>query len=367
MQARSGRASGGSRLRIAEVAPKVPVRAFGQTAAGTLAAEQPAPRAEVADPMLQTSRGLREWNHIIGSAFAGCSVDAAERRFSGELWRCRIDEVNLVRIRAQPSRMGRWLDGAPSRTSGSLLLHLQAAGHSVNRQRGRSATADPGDGILCDPDSSYTVEFLTPFEMYVIELPVTHVLAREPGFDLERFAGQKVEKRRSQLLLSFLRTAWLQRECLADDPDWRDCVSRTSLDLAMRAIVKAGGHEAVGASAELRRAVIEHIRHNLLDSGLRTSSIARALNVSSRSVQNVFEGGATTASAFILEQRLARAAERLLREPGRQSITGLAYDCGFNDSAYFSRCFSRQYGVAPRDYRRDGRTAAGRRVSTVKR
>jgi AraC-like DNA-binding protein len=317
-------------------------------------AQQSDASIEAANPVLKTSRGLREWNDILGAAFPGCAVDAAERRFLGEFWSCRIDEMKLTRVCAQPSKLGRWLNSTPPQSSGSLLLHLQASGSSISHQLGRSVTVEAGDGVLCDPDRSYTVEFLTPFEMFVVELPVISVVAREPGFDLERFAGQKVEKRRAQLLLAFLRTAWLQRECLAEDHDWRDCVSRTSLDLAMRAIIKAGCPHAVGASAELRRAVIEHIRHNLLDSGLRTSSIARALNVSPRSVQNVFEGGATTASGFILEQRLARAAERLIREPGRQSITGLAYDCGFSDSAYFSRCFSRHFGVAPRDYRRDG-------------
>jgi AraC-like DNA-binding protein len=331
-----------------------------QTAAGDSRAETSDASVEATDPIFRTSRSLREWNDIIGSAFPGCVVEAADRRFFGEFWSCRIDEMKLTRIRAQPSRLARWLESMPEQTSGSLLLHLQASGNSVNRQHGRDVTVETGDGVLCDPDHSYNVEFLTPFEIFVVELPVISVVAREPGFDLERFAGQKVEKRRAQLLLAFLRTAWLQRDCLAEDPDWRDCVSRTSLDLAMRAIIKSGCHCAVGASAELRRAVIEHIRHNLLDSGLRTSSIARALNVSPRSVQSVFEGGDTTASGFILEQRLARAAERLVREPGRQSITGLAYDCGFSDSAYFSRCFSRHYGVAPRDYRREGPAKSNR-------
>jgi AraC-like DNA-binding protein len=307
---------------------------------------------KVVDPILKAGNGLREWNDIVSEAFVGCAVDANNNPFNGELCSCRIDQVNLVRIRAQPSLVTRWFNGEPRRSSGSVLLHLQSAGHSINRQRGRQAMVDPGDGVLCDPDQRYTVEFPTAYEMFVVELPIIGILAREPGFDLDRFACHKVESRRSQLLLSFLRTAWLQRDCLGNDPDWRDCVSRISLDLAMRAISRAGGHEVVGASAELRRSVFEYIRDNLADSGLRTSTIARALNVSPRSVQNVFECRATTTSGFILQQRLAYAAERLVREPGRGSITKLAYDCGFSDSAYFSRCFSRHFGVPPRDYRR---------------
>jgi len=312
-------------------------------------------------PHSQAGRGLREWNDIVGDVFAGCTVDAADRPFNGELWRCRINDVNLVRVRAQPSRVGRWLSGLPKASSGSVLLHLQSEGHSVNCQRGRSTSVEPGGAALCDPDQRYTIDFLTPYEMFVVQLPIASVLAHEPGFDLDRFAGQRVDTMRSQLLLSFLRTAWQQRDCLEYDVDWRDCVSRISLDLAMRAISQAGEHEVVGASAELRRAVIEHIRQNLANPDLRTSSIARTLHVSTRSVQTVFERLATTTSSFILQQRLTRAAEHLIREPGRQSITQLSYDCGFSDSAYFSRCFKRHFGVAARDYRRSGprQTALG--------
>ncbi len=311
----------------------------------------------------KTTAGLGEWNDIVGEAFAGCVVDAAERRFKAELWSCQINDVKLVRIRAPRSTVRRWLTDGPRQNSGSVLLHLQASGTSINAQRGRSATVSPGDGALCDPDHGYIVDFLTPYEMFVVELPVTAIVAREPGFDLERFSCQKVDSRRTQLLVAFLRTAWRQRDCLDDDADWRDCVSRTSLDLAMRAISCAGGCEVVGAPAELRRDVIAHIRENLADPELRTSTIARTLQVSARSVQTVFERLATTTSGFILQQRLERAAERLIREPGLCSITELAFDCGFSDSAYFSRCFSRHFGVSPRDYRRLG-PAAGVRGNT---
>jgi AraC-like DNA-binding protein len=223
-------------------------------------------------------------------------------------------------------------------------------------QQGQVAEISAGDGALCDADRGYVIDFLTPYEMFVVELPITSIVAHDPTFDLDRLAGQKVDSHRSQLLLAFLRTAWDQRACLDADADWRDCVSRTSLDLAMRAISRSHPDDVVGASAELRRAVIGYIRTNLGEPGLRTSSIATALHVSPRSVQSVFERLATTASGFILQSRLDRAASCLVDAPGRQSITELAFNCGFSDSAYFSKCFSRRFGVSPRDYRRLGAT-----------
>jgi AraC-like DNA-binding protein len=307
-----------------------------------------------ADAALRATEGLQEWNDIVGEAFTGCTVDAQTPLFDAELWRHEINDLKLVRVRAQPSKVSRWITDGPRASSGSVLLHLQASGSSINVQQGHVTSISPGDGALCDADRGYVVDFLTPYEMFVVELPLAGIVAHDPAFDLDRLAGRKVDSHRSQLLLAFLRTAWDQRGCLDEDADWRDCVSRTSLDLAMRAISQSHPDEVVGASAELRRAVVGYIRVNLGDPDLRTSSIATALRISPRSVQSVFERLATTASGFILQNRLDRAASCLVDAPGRQSMTDLAFDCGFSDSSYFSKCFSRRFGVAPRDYRRLG-------------
>jgi AraC-like DNA-binding protein len=298
----------------------------------------------------QDAAGLSEWNDIVGGTFAGCVVDATERRFVGRLASFQIDDLRLVCVRAQVSRVSRWLTGKPAKSSGSLLLHLQSGGTSVNRQCGRSISIRSGEAALCDPDRGYSVDFLTPYEMFVLELPMARLALREPGFDLDRFAGQQVDAQRSQLLLAFLRAAWRQRGCLNADAEWRECVSRTCIDLAIRAVGRSAECVADGAPTEMRRKVIAHIRRNLADPGLRTSSVARALGISVRSVQNVFEDLSTTASAFILEARLEQAVERLTADR-RASITQVAFDCGFSDSAYFSRCFRAHFGAPPRDYR----------------
>lgn len=239
-----------------------------------------------------------------------------------------------------------------------MLLHLQASGNGINYQLGNSVMTGPGEATLCDPDQNYCVDFQTPYEMFVVELPLSAIVSRDPSFDIERFAGRLVDTRRSQLLLSFLRTAWSQRDCLNDDADWRDCVSRTSLDLAMRSINLASAPLLGGATAALQRSVIEYVRENLADPELRTSSIAQALRISPRSVQLVFERLATTASGFILQKRLEGAALRLSQRPCEETITALAYEFGFSDSAYFSRCFSARYMMSPREYRRSGGSAA---------
>jgi AraC-like DNA-binding protein len=302
------------------------------------------------DSPFRRATNLHGWNDIVGGAFSGCVVDAPAARFDAALGACRIDHLGFVKIRAQASQVRRWVRDAPGRRSGAALLHLQAAGTGVNRQGRRDLTISAGEGAICDPDQAYGIDFLTPYEMFVLELPAQHILVRQPGFDLERAAGMAIDPSRVKLLLGFIQAAWEQVAMLSGDADWRECVSRIALDLALRAIGQSVEMDGSGAGAQLRRLVLDHIRANISDPALRTSSVAKALHVSPRTVQNVFERLSTTASAFILEQRLRQAAARLRDERGKTSITQIAYDSGFSDSAYFSRCFQKTYGVSPRNY-----------------
>jgi len=307
-----------------------------------------------AAPLLCTSL-LHGWNDIVGSAFTGCVVDAATEPFEAALGACRIDDVAFVKIRAQPSQVRRWLRDRPAKASNAALLHLQAAGTGINRQGRREIRIEAGEGAICDPDQAYGIDFVTAYEMFVLELPAPMIFARQPGFDLERSAGMAIDAGRAKLLLGFIQAAWDQVALLGGDADWRECVSRIALDLALQAIGQAPEIADCAGASELRRLVLEYVRANMADPALRTSMIAKALAVSPRSVQTVFERLSTTASAFILEQRLAQAAGRLRAERGKTSITQIAYDSGFSDSAYFSRCFHKIYGISPRDYGARGR------------
>lgn len=59
---------------------------------------------------------------------------------------------------------------------------------------------------------------------------------------------------------------------------------------------------------------------------------------------------ATTPGQYILQLRMARAAE-LLRK-GELLISEIAWNCGFEDSNYFARIFKQKMGLSPREYRK---------------
>jgi len=58
----------------------------------------------------------------------------------------------------------------------------------------------------------------------------------------------------------------------------------------------------------------------------------------------------TTPHAFIIERRLQRA--RRLLQLNRYSIAEIAFECGFSHQSHLGKCFRRELGLSPLDYRR---------------
>ncbi|MEJ2495042.1 MAG: helix-turn-helix transcriptional regulator [Ignavibacteriaceae bacterium] len=57
------------------------------------------------------------------------------------------------------------------------------------------------------------------------------------------------------------------------------------------------------------------------------------------------------AGQLIRSLRLQRAADLLKNNVG--SIAEICYKTGFNDQAYFSRVFKKQFGCSPSEYKKD--------------
>lgn len=72
--------------------------------------------------------------------------------------------------------------------------------------------------------------------------------------------------------------------------------------------------------------------------------------ISVRQLNRVFQAYyQTTPMFYLLRLRLERASIQLKQT--KHSITAISCECGFNDSNYFSRQFSKVYGLSPKAYR----------------
>lgn len=97
--------------------------------------------------------------------------------------------------------------------------------------------------------------------------------------------------------------------------------------------------------------VEEHISEDFA-----VSAVAKALNVSVYYLSHLFkEITGTTVTEYRNEFKLTRAKQLLIGSD--KPIGDIAQECGFCDSAYFTKIFSRSERVAPTDYRKMHRKA----------
>lgn len=291
---------------------------------------------------------LAFWNDLVDQIYSGTFVNADDPDFVATMWRWSVGELDMIRPRSQPSQVGRVPD--PHATQERVVLHLQRRGVSRHRQWSRETDLRPGDFVLCSANHPYTMDLLTAHELLVVEFPRTLIADRVRGLE-DRFARRVSGASPSgRLFHDFLLSLWHQGDQSDADPEWQSGVSSIFADLVALTVNGSNVANDFAPGGALRGKVLALVEARLGDPDLRTATIADELHTSDRTVQNVFAAMGTTPSAHILERRLTRGAEMLTANPD-SSITAIAFDLGFNDSAYFARCFRQQFGTSPRAWR----------------
>lgn len=288
------------------------------------------------------------WNRLASETFSGLVVDrAGGDGFRAEMWRWSVADLTMIRPRSPAAVVQHRVD-LPRRRSDRLTLHLQHRGRALHSQYGRSSQLESGDLILSASDEDYRLDLSDANDMLVVELPRAAIAARVPDHDSrvsQRIVGTAPGAR---LLHDFVLSLWQQGDQSGTDPAWQAGLVGVFLDLLALAIRDPGAGRPMPPRPDEK--LLALVEAQLNDPALRTGTLADALNVSARSIQNMFAAMGTTPSGYILERRLDRAADRLAAD-ATISITTVAFDLGFNDSAYFTRCFRQRFGTTPSLYR----------------
>ena len=91
------------------------------------------------------------------------------------------------------------------------------------------------------------------------------------------------------------------------------------------------------------------IEENIANVDLSADMLATELCVSRSGLfTKVKEATGKTPHQLILEARLRKATEML--SEGKASINEISYSVGFNTPSYFTKCFTKEFGVAPKDW-----------------
>lgn len=83
---------------------------------------------------------------------------------------------------------------------------------------------------------------------------------------------------------------------------------------------------------------------------LPTSEIARRIGISTRQLERLFQKHLKVSpKKYVIDQKLARARNLLLQT--EQSITEIAYACGYDSASHFIRLYQSRFGVTPHNQR----------------
>ena len=91
---------------------------------------------------------------------------------------------------------------------------------------------------------------------------------------------------------------------------------------------------------------------NHYDSTVTIDQIANSAGISISTCLRLFRVVLnTTPIQYLMKYRLQKAKEELILDNGRK-ISEISYSCGFSDASYFNRCFLREYGLTPSEYKK---------------
>jgi len=293
------------------------------------------------------------WSRATDQFFPGLSVSdfgsnptagwMQGRRFGpGELWTIFSPPLHLQYAPGRGGDAGRC--GLPLNESFTIMLQMR--GSTVAVQNAHSCCLRPRDICLIDGLAAFELKVVDAFsQMMFLRLPRQMMLSQHPYLarqTAESFTGDEAG---ASLLCNVLL------DVLDTTPDLKEeqCAAALVSVVQMLGVLKS--HPA---QASWRvRAALAFIDGHLSEPWLTANSIATAQRMSRRRLDDILvKSVGTSLSGQIWLRRLTQAASDLV-DPRylSRSVAEIAFACGFEDTAHFTRAFKRQHGCTPREWR----------------
>ncbi|MTI54735.1 helix-turn-helix domain-containing protein [Geosporobacter ferrireducens] len=202
-------------------------------------------------------------------------------------------------------------------------------------------------------DSTKPIEFklLSKIKKVTLLVPQDRLRAQFPQVD--NYIGKNLDCSKGLGAVTASHIAALGSEANAIDNGSGDLVVDLTLEL-ITTCLQGNTHQAMSkAKQELFDSIIKFIQKNLEFSELGPCFIANEFNISTRYLHSLFAEKGISMGHWIRDKRLEQCRRQLVHV-GRYktSITDIAFQWGFNDSAHFSKVFKKKYGITPSEYQK---------------
>lgn len=293
------------------------------------------------------------WREFWGRSFFGADIEPMrDAPFHVEVTARFLPEVGLVSAACSPSRFS-CVPAMVTDDTDTIGL-VVGSEDMVVRLHGREVDVEAGYAIAMATTNAATMSWHSSPRFRSILVSRAALAPLLP--DLDEAVMQPLPQRSEALryLLGYMR--FLEQDGVALSPQLARSASLHLRDLFALALgpgrdaaIALCGHSLRAARLEaIKRFVTRHCG----DCRLTVQIAASRFHVTPRHIQRLFETDGTTFSRFLLETRLAHARE-MLADPSCNgwSISAVALQAGFGDISYFNRCFRRNFGASPTEFR----------------
>jgi AraC-like DNA-binding protein len=306
--------------------------------------EFPVDRA-CSDDIPQVDRLARACGTYAGAII---DVDIVPRPDSPFRWRAaarRLPGLGIAAMQCSAVHIAR--RAAPD--ADDIIVNAVVEGALRVRTRGREIVLRPGEAVVTRAREAMSSDCDPQSRLIDLRVPL-HLLAPAVG-ELDAVLGTAIAAADPVAMLRKYSDALLAADGLEQPEALGLAVAHVReivdliLGLARTAarITRARGPGAARLAA-IKADIVAHASSRELTIGL----VAARQHVTARYVRKLFESEGRTFSGFVLDQRLMRA-RRMLTDPRRddETISAIAYACGFGDLSYFNRVFRRRNGATP--------------------
>ncbi|MEW7973824.1 MAG: helix-turn-helix domain-containing protein [Candidatus Thiodiazotropha endolucinida] len=267
----------------------------------------------------------------------------------------QLARLNIYLSESDPFTVRRRLEDIEDDSAFDFLILTQLEGISEIEQEDAKFTVEPGSIAVLVGGLPYTIVFPEKSKRLLLRIPHRTFHERVLGrkvceFGAHIYTGNGLVN----IVISLLKS--LEEECDNLSETEQYTVADKLLELIGAVLRSESGLDktrqgSVQAARMCR--ILSYLEENYSDHELTPAKVASANAVSMRHLHNLFKQSGTTVCKWIWERRLQSAREDILDASMiGKSISEIAYDKGFNDSAHFSRAFKERFSVTPSKLRK---------------
>lgn len=303
---------------------------------------------------------LHVWRSASATSFVPVQIMAGDRGLSSAKMRSHdVGDVRVCDLRAGAGRVVRNKRLAGDSSGDYVIVDVQRSGSCLVVQDGRAAMLNPGDVVCYQTTRPYELVYDGPFHQSLVRIPRAVLASTAAPLDDAMANVIPAGTGIGRLLVPLLTNLATDAESFAGPGEYE--LGDAVVELFGAAVIerRAGRKSGPPAVREMLRERIQHfVEERLGDTELAPRNVAAAHSISVRYLHKIYAEAGTTFGGALRALRL-QAAARELRRPSsaHRTIEAVARRCGFADAAYFSRLFTRAYGVSPRQWR--ARMSAG--------